>query len=236
MPLFAQAGDERPMLGGDPLDAEAVRQSRRSRRRRRATAGMPSAVATAPVIRVDGLRPALPVKALELPEFTMIAAPAPAGTFAASFAWQSSTQAARVEERVKAPGHRRCRGRAGPASRRCGWRSARPPRPPKTRPVDHGKSGKGRRGQAARPDFGGLCLATAVSAVSPSAFSRLLQRLGFWPSSRSFPLPSPARLSCPAGSDREQGAGSIPSVRVTVALGRQLGHVIVRPPCAEARL
>jgi hypothetical protein len=45
----------------------------------------------------------LPVKALELPEFTMIAAPAPSGTLVASLAWQSRTQPDRVEERVKAP-------------------------------------------------------------------------------------------------------------------------------------
>jgi hypothetical protein len=46
--------------------------------------------------------PTLPVKALELPEFTMIAAPAPRD-LGASLAWQSRTQPDRVEDRVKAP-------------------------------------------------------------------------------------------------------------------------------------
>ena len=66
-------------------------------------AGMPSAVATEPVTSATDLSPVLPVKALELPELTMIAAPAPAGTFIASLSWQSRTQPERVVDRVKTP-------------------------------------------------------------------------------------------------------------------------------------
>ena len=47
-------------------------------------AGRPSSVATAEVIAATEASPTLPVKALELPELTMIAAPAPAGTVVAS--------------------------------------------------------------------------------------------------------------------------------------------------------
>ncbi len=65
--------------------------------------GMPSAAATAPVTASTDIWPCAPVKALALPEFTTIAAPASEGTLALSFAWQSRMQAARVEERVKAP-------------------------------------------------------------------------------------------------------------------------------------
>ncbi len=57
---------------------------------------MPSTSATPPVTAATASSPTLPVKALELPEFTMIAAPVPGGTFAASLAWQSRTQADRV--------------------------------------------------------------------------------------------------------------------------------------------
>ena len=66
-------------------------------------AGRPSSVATAAVMAATDASPTLPVKALELPELTMMAAPAPAGTVAASLSWQSRTQAARVVERVNTP-------------------------------------------------------------------------------------------------------------------------------------
>ena len=66
-------------------------------------AGMFSAAATASVMAATEASPTLPVKALELPEFTRMAAPAPSGTFSASLAWQSRTQAERVEDLVKAP-------------------------------------------------------------------------------------------------------------------------------------
>ena len=66
-------------------------------------AGMFSALATAPVTASTDSCPRAPVKALALPELTMIAAPSGASPPEASLAWLSSTQAARVEDRVKAP-------------------------------------------------------------------------------------------------------------------------------------
>ena len=53
----------------------AARRSRRSRRRRRAPAGTPSAAAAASTVACTAARPAPPVKALALPEFTRMANP-----------------------------------------------------------------------------------------------------------------------------------------------------------------
>ena len=52
-------------------------------------------------IRSTDAFPAVPVKALALPEFTSIAAPCDISPFI--LAWQSSTHAARVAERVNTP-------------------------------------------------------------------------------------------------------------------------------------
>ena len=48
--------------------------------------GRPSAVAVAVVTAATASSPTLPVKALEFPEFTMMAAPVSAGAFMASLA------------------------------------------------------------------------------------------------------------------------------------------------------
>ena len=80
--------------------------------------GRPVAAATAEVTaRVDSM-PLRPVKALELPEFTMIAAPS--SEVAPILAWQSSTGAERVAERVKTP------AMVLPASSRASMTSVRP--------------------------------------------------------------------------------------------------------------
>ncbi len=65
-------------------------------------AGRPRAVATPEVTAATASSPTLPVKALELPEFTMIAAPVPAGLWWR--VWPGSRDATgAVVERVKAP-------------------------------------------------------------------------------------------------------------------------------------
>ena len=65
--------------------------------------GRPSAFATPPVTASTASAPSLPVKAFALPELTMIAAPLSPPSFTRNFASQSSTQAARVADVVKAP-------------------------------------------------------------------------------------------------------------------------------------
>ena len=81
--------------------------------------GSPSASATAPVTASTESWPAAPVKALELPEFTMIAAPAVASALPRNLASQSRTEAERVVERVKVPAS------TDPGARRANITSAR---------------------------------------------------------------------------------------------------------------
>ena len=73
-----------------PVEAGNTRLAGRSRRS-----------ATAALIAATDCAPCLPVKALALPELTMIAAPASLSV--PILAWQSSTGAARVAERVNTP-------------------------------------------------------------------------------------------------------------------------------------
>ena len=63
--------------------------------------GTPQASAAAAVIASTASVPPRPVKALALPEFTTMAAPSSEAP--PILAWQSSTGAARVAERVNAP-------------------------------------------------------------------------------------------------------------------------------------
>lgn len=66
-------------------------------------AGISNDVATASVMARTDSSPRAPVKALELPELTMIAAPVFVSAGAASLTSQSSTGAERVLERVVTP-------------------------------------------------------------------------------------------------------------------------------------
>ena len=74
MALIFSCGKSSPIT---PVDDEKTR-----------AVGRPITLATPSVTVATAASPCLPVKALELPEFTTIAAPAPADTFAASLACQ----------------------------------------------------------------------------------------------------------------------------------------------------
>ena len=105
-------------------------------------AGRPVAAATASQIAATEPSPALPVKALELPEFTMIAAPSSLSE--PILAWQSSTLAERVAERVKTP------ATTEPGSRRVSITSVRPAyRTPAATEAKRTPSITGRSGNAA---------------------------------------------------------------------------------------
>src|SRR5690606_15663914 len=133
-------------------------------------AGTPSALATPPVKAETAAVPSLPVRALAFPELTMIAAPAlvPSGFF--SFASQSSTQAARVAEVVKAPAI------VVPGASRTSVTSVRPGY--RTPAATAANSTPAIRGSAGKPPFGAsgetglaffLAAVAAACTASPTA-------------------------------------------------------------------
>ena len=106
IPAMRAAGSGSPMT---PVELENTRFT-----------GTPSAWATAPVTVSTAFCPCAPVKALALPEFTMIAAPVLLSGTPFSLAWQSRIEAARVEDFVNAP------AMAVPGARRTSITSVRP--------------------------------------------------------------------------------------------------------------
>src|SRR6056297_236711 len=151
-PIFAVIrswGSGSPMT---PVEDEKTRAS-----------GRPSASATADVTLRTASIPALPVNALAFPEFTTIAAPSlePLPTFAS----QSSTGAARVDDRVKAP------ATAVPGAHSTSMTSARPAY--RTPAAAVAKRTPSMTGSSGKPSFGarGETAGTVSAAVSAAAFS-----------------------------------------------------------------